>query len=244
MMHDSHAKTIILKVSSEVLFNSIIISLIIRNKTKLRICLGWLLQKASLFAVASCILYKASKKGGGRVHMADPVFIKTKELYRVKEVSDYLDVAFSRNWNTIPLAMDFFTDFARTRMDECEETYKVGTAVSELLENAVKYSHKPGIRIILNKKRKDNTINLKVYNFAERKHAKRLIGRIKEINERDSLSFYLERMRESVKNKEESAGLGLARVYHETEAIMSVRYFRLKKLVEVSATITLQNEED
>jgi hypothetical protein len=51
-------------------------------------------------------------------------------------------------------------------------------------------------------------------------------------------------MKESIKNKEESAGLGLARVYHETEANLSVRYFRFKKLVEVTATIILQNEED
>ncbi|MBN2532794.1 MAG: hypothetical protein JXB88_07885 [Spirochaetales bacterium] len=158
--------------------------------------------------------------------------------------SDYLDVAFLRNWKTIPLAMDFFKDFTQSRMETCGDTHKIGIAVSELLENAVKYSFKPGIRIKLDKKESDNTIKLKVYNFATEKHAKRLITRVKELNESDSLTFYLERMRESVKNKEESAGLGLARVYHETEAKISVRYFRLKKLVEVSATITLQNEED
>jgi hypothetical protein len=176
--------------------------------------------------------------------MEDTAGYKINELGRVKSTSDYLDVAFSRNWKTIPLAMDFFRDFTHSRMETCEETHKVGTAVSELLENAVKYSMKPGIRIKLDKKEKDNTVKLSVYNFAERKHARRLLSRVKELNASDSLTFYLERMRESVKNKEESAGLGLARVYHETEAKISVRYFRLKKLVEVSATITLQNEED
>lgn len=176
--------------------------------------------------------------------MEDPITLKTNHLGRVKSTSDYLDVAFSRNWNTIPLAMDFFRDFTQSRMESCEDTHKIGTAVSELLENAVKYSFKPGIRIKLDKKEKDNTVRLKVYNFAIRKHAKRLISRVKELNENDSLTFYLERMRESIKNKQESAGLGLARVYHETEAKISARYFRFKKLVEVSATITLQNEED
>lgn len=176
--------------------------------------------------------------------MENTAFLITQPEDRVKSTSDYLDVAFSRHWNTIPLAMDFFRDFTHSRMESCEDTHKIGIAVSELLENAVKYSFKPGIRIKLDKKKSDNTIKLKVYNFAEKKHVKRLIIRVNELNSSDSLAFYLERMRESIKNKEESAGLGLARVYHETKAKLSARYFRLKKLVEVSATITLQNEED
>jgi len=171
--------------------------------------------------------------------MGDPIALKPGVMHRIKPERDYLDVAFSKDWDTIQLAMEFFTDYTNNRVENCDETHKVGTAVSELLENAVKYAVKDGIRIMLDKKANGNTIQLKVLNYANKKHAKRLIARIKEINISDSLTFYLERMRESVKNKEESAGLGLARVYHETEAKLSARYFGFKRLVEVTAIITL-----
>ncbi|MBN2444736.1 MAG: hypothetical protein JXJ04_25495 [Spirochaetales bacterium] len=176
--------------------------------------------------------------------MGQSIAIKTERGVRLRSEAAYLDVAITRDWESIPLAMEFFTDFTILRMNNCEDTHKIGIAVSELLENAVKYSGKEIIRIKLNKAEKGNTITLHVINKTNKKHARRLIARIKELNSIDSLTYYIQRMKESIKNKEESAGLGLARVYHETEAKLSVRYFRLKKLVEVTATITLQNEEE
>ena len=176
--------------------------------------------------------------------MGDPIALKSRVINRFKPERDYLDVAFSRDWNTIQLAMEFFMDYTNNRMKNSDETHKIGTAVSELLENAVKYADKGGIRIMLDKKINENTIRLTVFNYTNKKHANRLITRVKQINVSNSLSYYLERMRESIKNKEESAGLGLARVSHETEAKLSARYFGFKRFVEVTAIITLQEEED
>jgi hypothetical protein len=157
---------------------------------------------------------------------------------------EYLDLKLARSWNTIPFVMNFFTDFTNSQMKNCEEIHKLSIAVSELLENAIKYSDKECIRIKLDKRNKGNIIKLQVTNHTTPRYAKKLMKRIKELNSCDSLTFYLKRMRESVKNKEESAGLGLARVYHESSAILSARYFRLKKSVEVTATITLLDEEE
>jgi hypothetical protein len=151
----------------------------------------------------------------------------------------FMDLSFDREWGNITLVKTFFENFIISKMKSSEEVHKVGISVSELLENAVKYSSKDGVRIVIQNVKINRIVKIRVYNHANAFHIKKLKTRLKEMRSMDSLDFYLYRMRESVKDKKASPGLGLARVYHEAQADISAKYFDDEKVVEVKATINL-----
>ena len=150
----------------------------------------------------------------------------------------YLDVSFCRKWKYIPVAMSFIEDFLSINSAN-ENIHKVGMASSELLENAIRYSNKDCVRITVQKEVDESSVYISILNFAEDMHAKRLLKRVKEMNKYDSLKYYLYRMRESIKNKGHSPGLGLARIYHEAGAEIKANYRKMKKIVEVIITIPI-----
>ncbi|MBN2532768.1 MAG: hypothetical protein JXB88_07755 [Spirochaetales bacterium] len=151
----------------------------------------------------------------------------------------YLDISFDPKWEYIPLAKSFIEDFLTINMVNNEEIHKVGTAASELLENAVRYNHQNGIRMSVQNEVDESMVYLIIINYSDEMHAKRLLKRIKEMNKNDSLEYYLFRMRESIRNKGDSPGLGLARVFHESKAKITAEYNKEQKIVEVRASIPL-----
>jgi hypothetical protein len=170
--------------------------------------------------------------------MSDYTHLKTIECGINKELT-YMDVSFERKWEYIPLTKTFIEDFLTINMVKNEDIHKVGTAASELLENGVHYSNKNGIRLSVQNEIDESKVHITIINYTNDLHAKRLLKRIKEINKNDSLEYYLYRMRESIKNKGSSPGLGLARIYHESGASLSVKYIKREKIVEVKASIPL-----
>ena len=138
---------------------------------------------------------------------------------------NYMDLAFDREWGNITLVKTFFEEFTLSKMKEAEDIHKVGITVSELLENAVKYSTKNGIRIVIKSEKLDKIVRIKVLNYTSDYHINNIKTRLKEMKTMDSLDFYLYRMRESVKDKNAPPGLGLARVYHEAQAELSAKCY-------------------
>jgi hypothetical protein len=124
-------------------------------------------------------------------------------------------------------------------MNGVDGVHKVGTAISELLENAVKYSNKSIIHMTIMNDEKNGHIAVSIFNYADENNAQKLVRMIDEMNSRDSLEYYIGRMRESILNKKKSAGLGLARIYHETNAIISASYNKSEKMVQVKAIISV-----
>lgn len=151
----------------------------------------------------------------------------------------YLDISFDPKWEYVPLAKSFIEDFLTINMVNNEEIHKVGTAASELLENAVRYNNNNGIRMSVQNETDESKVYLIIINFTDEIHAKRLLKRVREMNRNDSLKYYLYRMKESIRNKGASPGLGLARVYHESKARITVNYKKDKKIVEVRASVPL-----
>jgi hypothetical protein len=78
-----------------------------------------------------------------------------------------------------------------------------------------------------------------VFNHTDDTNAKRLVSMLDEMNSSDSLDYYVHRMRESIIDKNKSSRLGLARVYHETNAIISASYDKTDKMVQVKAIISV-----
>ncbi|MBN2444763.1 MAG: hypothetical protein JXJ04_25630 [Spirochaetales bacterium] len=164
--------------------------------------------------------------------------LKTIDCGINKELT-YLDISFERKWEYIPVTKAFIEKFLTVNMVNNEDVHKVGTASSELLENAVHYSNLNGVRMSVQNEIDESRVYLVIFNYTDDAHAKILLKRIKEMNKQNSLEYYLYRMRESIKNKGSSPGLGLARIYHEAGAKISATYRKIKKIVEVRVEIPL-----
>jgi len=151
------------------------------------------------------------------------------------ETKGYLDITFGPKWDYIALTRPYVENFLLINMANKDNIHKVGTAASELLENATKYSSRDGIRMIVKKSEADAVISLSVFNFAEKSQADFLMKRVAEMNTSDAFEYYIFRMKESIKNKKENAGLGLSRIYYEGDARISVKFYDKDLIIEVNA---------
>jgi hypothetical protein len=155
------------------------------------------------------------------------------------ETSGYLDITFGPKWDYIALTRPYVESFLLINMTDEEHIQKVGMAASELLENATKFSGEDGIRMIVRKSRIKKEIQLSVFNHTDEKQAAVLEETIEKMNKRDSLEYYIERMKLSVQDKSKSAQLGLARIYHEGQAKLESIYDEKIGVVEVRAVFNI-----
>jgi hypothetical protein len=163
-----------------------------------------------------------------------------KPKYKISgNISQYMDLSFDREWSQIQLIKNFFEQFVIERMNNNSQVHKIGIAVSELLENAVRYSIKKKIRIIIQQIGQSYVFIIHVTNNSSKMNIRKLKERLKEMRAMDSLKYYIFRMRESVKDKLASPGLGLARIYHEAGAHISAKIDENKKLIGLRVIIDL-----
>ena len=112
-------------------------------------------------------------------------------------------------------------------------------SASELLENAVKFSSKDGIRMMIKKLDKEEQLILVVFNYTDKKAADHLIERVAEMNSHDPLQYYIEKMKESAVRNDGKSGLGLARINYEGEADLDINYFENDGIVQVRAVFKI-----
>ncbi len=158
--------------------------------------------------------------------------------YELKTIG-FLDLTFGPKWDYIPITRNYIENFLMINIDDKFRINKITMAASELLENAVKYSNKDGVRIIISKNDHQKDITLKVFNYAEKTNAMEHIDRINKMNEQKPLDYYIERMKHSVTRTDGKAGLGLARINHEANATITAKYYDENNVLEVSAIFKL-----
>lgn len=148
----------------------------------------------------------------------------------------YLDITFGPKWDYIPLTRVYIENFLQINCATKDNIRKIEIAASELLENAVKYSTLDGIRMKIHKTKAEG-ISLSVFSHSTKSESKMVIDLINDMNQQDSLEYYVKKMKESVKKKEDGsyAGLGFARIYHETKAQISVTYHDEEQVLEINA---------
>lgn len=153
----------------------------------------------------------------------------------------YLDVVFGPTWDYIPVTRSYIENFLSVHMSERTDISAIEMAASELLENAVKYSKKDGIRVIVDKDERNKTIVLKVFNYSAEASAQKLIDKINKMNQSDPLEYYIEKLRESKKHKEvkKSAGVGLARIYSEGEGKITADFDTESQILLVKALFNI-----
>ncbi|HBD92671.1 MAG: hypothetical protein A2015_14755 [Spirochaetes bacterium GWF1_31_7] len=153
----------------------------------------------------------------------------------------YLDITFGPKWDYIPLSRNFIENFLNVNMTDRDCIEKITMSTSELLENAVKYSHMDGIRTKIRKDKEKPEIIVKVYNSVKKEDVQKLTKYIDELNAAsDPFEFYVMKIRE----KRDRGGLGLARINCEGRGKLSVKYFPVNDLygyIEVTSVFNVNN---
>lgn len=156
-----------------------------------------------------------------------------------EKTTGYLDITFGPKWDYIPITRTYVENFLAIHSLDKKNISQIEMAASELLENAVKYSSKDGIRMMIHKNEKNKEIILRIYNFSEEEGAQAVIKKITAMNSANPLDHYIKCIRESKKHKEQknSAGVGLARIYHEGEAKITPTYDKESGILEIAAIL-------
>ena len=152
----------------------------------------------------------------------------------------YLDITFGPKWDYIPLTKNYIENFLMINLVNKKHISRIAMSASEFLENAVKFSNKDGIRVIIDKLGEKNQIQLQVFNFLKKDEADRLFAMIDKMNSEDPLKYYIKKMKETVARHDDKAELGLARINYEGGAKISANYLEDDNIVELRAIFNLK----
>lgn len=156
--------------------------------------------------------------------------------------SEYLDMTFGPKWDYVSLTKAYIENFLLINLVDKAFISKIAMTASELLENSVKFSTRKGIRFKIKENKNDRTIEVIVYNYAEKEQAIELLKLLEEIEKRDPLKFYIQKMKESVDLVEGESGLGLPRISYEGGAKIIGEYYEETGVMKLTAIFDLTAE--
>lgn len=131
---------------------------------------------------------------------------------------DYVEMRFGPRWTYISCVRKFVASFFMIGLADKERAEQISMAVSELLENAVKYAsdQRDGyLRIAIQQNRSE--VDVCVKNLAEPHQINILRREFALVHAGDPESVYLAKMQEAAANEEQSR-LGFARIRFESGA--------------------------
>lgn len=153
-----------------------------------------------------------------------------------------LEVAFESDWKQIKFTRAYLANFLLINNISKNIISKVEITASELLENVIKYSlNNNRVHILLHKNDDEKELYISVSNYTDELNLKRLQEQFNKMLNTEPFQYYVSRMKESVKGKKKklSAGLGLARIYYEGQATMSLQVDEKTQFVEIKASFNL-----
>lgn len=135
---------------------------------------------------------------------------------------DTFALRFNIDWSYVDIIRTFVNNFLQRGLVDSKKSDKLSMAVSELLENAVKYStieeenRINNIHIQLDVFKEDRKIIFFVENTATPENFKILQDQLKIVNMGSPKEMYINKIKESMLSEEKSQ-LGLARIRYEAE---------------------------
>jgi hypothetical protein len=127
---------------------------------------------------------------------------------------------FHIDWEYIDVIRSFVNSFLQKTLSDNKTADKLSMAVSELLENAVKYGiHKEdgllhNIHIQLDTFKEEKKVVFFIENMATSENIDTLKTQLESVNIGDPKEMYVRKIRESL-TKEDKSQLGLARIRYE-----------------------------
>jgi Uncharacterized protein conserved in bacteria len=139
-----------------------------------------------------------------------------------KEADAYIELKFGPRWKYIAVVRAFLQNFMALSSTDNGRGDKIAMAVSELLENAVKYAtgDETDVGVWLNGS--EDSIAVAVTNRASPESIKILQQNWASVMDGDPLQVYIKKMQEAATRNDSKSQLGLVRIRYETGADMSL----------------------
>lgn len=136
----------------------------------------------------------------------------------------YVNIAFGPCWNYVAVIRSFLQNFVSVSIPDQQVADKLSLAVSELLENAVKYSADKEIMVNLRINQEEKKIHVQVENALAAGQREVLEKELQEVNSGTPLEAYLRKLQVAAKAPVGKSGLGLARIRNDTNAALTMDF--------------------
>jgi hypothetical protein len=133
-----------------------------------------------------------------------------------------MELSFGPRWTYISCVRGFVAHFFAIGLEDKIHAERISLAVSELLENAVKYSSGPDTTVSASILEKTNKVVARVENESTPEHIKELQGEIENICQKAPEEAYMAKLQEAANRTDGKSQLGLARIRYETGAALTV----------------------
>lgn len=139
-----------------------------------------------------------------------------------KEDVGYIEMKFGPRWKYISVVRSFIQNFLAVNASTVARADKIAMAVSELLENAVKYASGEETTVGVRLSRPDKSLTVSVSNQANPEAIAGLRQNWDIAMQGEPLEAYIKRMQEAAVRTDSKSQLGLVRIRYETGAKMSL----------------------
>ncbi|MCB1164813.1 MAG: ATP-binding protein [Leptospiraceae bacterium] len=126
----------------------------------------------------------------------------------------FVELKFGPRWTYVSAVRSFMQNFLAVTFEDKQKADRISMAVSELVENAVKYSDREHAYIRMQVSNDNSTVQVLVVNHASEAMANELKTFMEEIRSMEPLEAYMMMMKRSVDDPGRSR-LGLARIRYE-----------------------------
>jgi hypothetical protein len=134
----------------------------------------------------------------------------------------YIRLSFGPKWKYVACVRSFVQNFLSISISDSQKADKISMAVSELVENAVKYNAKEKTWLYIQLLSDDaDKILVESENYATPDNVKTLQKHLDRIYEKSPMDAYIERMKEAV-SKDGTSQLGLARIRCEANCDLKI----------------------
>ena len=131
------------------------------------------------------------------------------------------ELLFRPSVHLIHVVRCFVADFYAKVVVEPDTVQRLALATHELLENAHKYSNDGDVALFVECNMESRAVSLRTKNRASATQIVMVEQAFAAMSRaQDAASFYLEAMRKTVSRTDSSAGLGLARIWAESEMVL------------------------
>jgi hypothetical protein len=136
----------------------------------------------------------------------------------MQKKNGHIQLRFGPKWHFIAPARTFIQNFMGVTVTNKSKAESIAMAVSELMENAIKYGDAGEVEISVYSEGEEGLLVAEVSNQSHSESISDLQNSFKKVMAGDPLEAYIMMMRESATRDDGKSQLGLARIRYEANA--------------------------
>lgn len=127
----------------------------------------------------------------------------------------YIRLSFGPKWKYVACVRSFVQNFLSISISDSKKADRISLAVSELVENVVKYNSKEKTALYIEIK-DNNNILIESQNYSTKENIETFKKEIEKIYQKSPVEAYTDKLKEAATKSGQSSQLGLARIRCET----------------------------